>query len=794
MAKRFIKRTKKAKKKKIREHRRRQETIIKNKKHEKRHVPWKAPKIQMYWGSSPFPADLSREERINLIKEFGSNAKEKFDRKFQEIEKWFAEYDALEILSFCSFFFLTHQEGVDPEVEGTLAFGHNQLELLQAFSLMKARPENPKFLFEKEVSLKKELQEFGDLYLYKSFAEISADEPEEQLVVKGFLSQFRAQTAMIRNWGYQNQVLRVAKNLMNKIKEDFEEAFGLNPEMLVDAFDRMATCLNDRINLHLSKNSSFLNKRDYRNMIRAYSQAFPDTVPITESQMEEIYQIMGRNLKTLKIWLLSHSSLRLHRLYTFSLDEILEFYGDPNKREILGILFDSWSFCFGELQHHNPEHFLLANPVWGKPFIKIDENHYFNVMLGILPHILMTILEGSISTQSELKERYERVRGRFLEEEVEKLFRENFPNCQIFAGNKWKSTDSETEYENDLTMILDSFLFVIECKAGSVNAPAKRGAPETLRDVFEKLVVDPSDQGDRFIQYLKNNIGFHHFRTKNGTVNTFSNSSIRYYVRLTITFENLGLFGSNLKHAIKAGFISKDIKNISPVICFTDLEAIFQILETQAEKVHYLIRRKEFESHVNYYGDELDLLSFYLTTGFNIGEDEFDQNVVMDLSSKSKEIDPYFLGREKGVSVEKPQLAKTDWWKNLLTYIEKQRLFNGWLEGAFMLLCASKQDQMEFEKRLKKLKPKVKARRAPHEYNWVAGLIGPAQRRFQILGFPYFKLSSEERNQVIQNSVFPSSEEEYLKGSICLGFELNRNDYPYSVLAIKEGIELLEDP
>src|SRR3546814_16870732 len=57
---------------------------------------------------------------------------------------------------------------------------------------------------------------------------------------------------------------------------------------------------------------------------------------------------------------------------------------------------------------------------------------------------------------------------------------------------------------------------------------------------------------------------------------------------------------------------SSDLEDLAPSINITDLESVFELLTREVEKVHYLSRRREFEAHMDYDGDELDLLGFYL--------------------------------------------------------------------------------------------------------------------------------------------------------------------------------------
>ena len=84
---------------------------------------------------------------------------------------------------------------------------------------------------------------------------------------------------------------------------------------------------------------------------------------------------------------------------------------------------------------------------------------------------------------------------------------------------------------------------------------------------------------------------------------------------LTVTLEQFGSV-SNLRDLVESGISSRKLPELAPVISLTDLMVIFEILDLQSERVHYLARRREINSHVVWFGDELDILAFYLQNGF----------------------------------------------------------------------------------------------------------------------------------------------------------------------------------
>ncbi len=107
-----------------------------------------------------------------------------------------------------------------------------------------------------------------------------------------------------------------------------------------------------------------------------------------------------------------------------------------------------------------------------------------------------------------------------------------------------------------------------------------------------------------------------------------------------------------------------------------DIEIIFEVLGEGCEKLHYLVRRAEFERNFDYIGDEIDLLAFYLDTGFNIEEDEFKQQSI-SLFGMSKIFDPFFMKELPEKETPKPRRKSTKWWRSILHHIETKKLRGG---------------------------------------------------------------------------------------------------------------------
>jgi Txe/YoeB family toxin of Txe-Axe toxin-antitoxin module len=770
-----------------RKHKKNTQNLIKQPK------PWVAVKNKFIQMNDPMPESMNKEDRLTLIRTIGTNAKKEFDKEYPTIRRWFEQYDATYILSFCAYYFVSHPEGIDPEVSGEGShFFPYYLEILQAFSLFQERNFSPRPLLYDAEKLRDEIKHIGHLMSMRTLDIPQNVSSEKELETFHLRTKMMANTTAVRNWAYSHQMENVTKSLSFLIDNEFEMIYGVKSSDFIKILFHLTEERNKRLNIHRSKVLSFLRKKTYRQVINAYNQAFPENEKMEDGQNDKIWEGVGKNIDSLKSFLICHSDLKLQNIYSFTIKDALELGSKPIDSEKLKSLFYKLIWKFGDLKDFNPEHIILGNPVNQKPFIQIDEDTLFSAIWCVIPHIALDILENLVWENEKLREKYSLVKSQYLEDEIERIFKKGFPSAKIFKGSRWINPQKpNVVYENDLTVLIDSFAIIVEAKSGSVSDPAKRGAPDRLFETLRDLIEAPSEQALRFVDYLKVNKRQHTFTTKNGIINNIDNTGINYYIPLGVTFSHLGTIGSNLKKLIAAGVVKKSIEQLVPSISFTDVESIFEILSLESEKIHYLSRRREIEAHLVYEGDELDLLAFYLDQGFNIGETEYSRDIAFNLIPKSKELDPYLIGKQQGKNVKKPELAMTQWWRDILT-TSANRKKQGWLETSFILLNSTLEDQKEFEGNIAKLIRNVKNGNAKNDHNWILFSTGPERRYYVIAYYPYTISDKALRDDVIAHIM----EDEIAinaRGVAVIGDNLLKKHYPYSFFARKISTDLFDD-
>lgn len=750
--------------------------------------PYQPVKINLYEAPNIFPEDLSFDERIKLTEELGNKAKEEFDEKYPKIKNWFEEYDQLYILSYCAMYFVSHPVGVDPEASGGLDFYHHDLEILQAFALMSSRNLTPSPLLDKSEELIDDFKEISQLLAMKQFQELSKFESEEEIYTNKIQMEIRSHTTSVRNWAYGYQIDRITRELATKLNDKFKNMYGISSDRFINILYSLVKLGEEKLNQHRAKLRSFRKKNDYRKTIDAYLIAFPDVNPISDDEAKDLWKQSGKSLKNLRFMLTVHTDLNISEIYTFSISDMINIYGDSSKESEIRSLFDKLSHEFGDLKDHNEEHFILGNPCLQKPFIKIDNNHYYSSIIGIFPHLSLSILEELISVDDKFSKEYsDTIKPKYLEEKTELLVRQQFQNGAVFRGIEWNDPQTKENYENDIIVLVDDFALVIECKSGSIPPPAKRGAPKRLERTIKDILEKTSIQTHRLIDYLSKEDKIYHFVDINGNEVEIDSSTINYYIPLGVTFDNFGPIFTQQKVLIKSGLLTIPENQITPSISFTDLEIVFDVLTFESQKLHYLNRRREFECNVNYLADEIDLLAFYLDNGFNIGDSEF-KNISFVIYGKSKEVDPHFTAKSEGAIVPIIKQQMSDYWESILTRVSSRRP-KGWMQLSYILLNTTRDEQINFESSFNELKDSIQNDSDKQPNNRVELHTAPEQRTFIIIGYAYKNIDREERNSVMQQILWEQGGKD-LRGIAIIGDNVGNADRPYTVIAASEQSDL----
>lgn len=763
---------------------------VKKKPGKKTFKPYEVVKQKMWEMPNVFPKEMEFAERHRLLVDAGEKAVLDFEGHYKQLQGLFKEYDPLYLCSFSALYFLGHREGIDKEaIDGQMEFHSFFVETMQALILFGSRKEYTVPLGARAHELHDLLRDLNTTQSGRYLAMLKNVKTQEDMDPLILRTEMMGHTLAVRNWAYEPQMIKVTKELVALVSERFEKRCGYNLVALFEILMGLVEHATEKMNAYLRKMREVLALKDYRAMFRKYSDTFGVDMG-SEKDQDAVWESSRRNLKNFRGHLIAHSDFFLSELNTFTIEDMLGLTQMEFDADKLRDVIDGLSYGFGELADWDKDHVFLGNPVHNKPFIKLEDGRYYSVIVYLFYHLGVDLLENLLRQEQQLFNYYVQEKGKYLERKLEDMLHAAFPNGKLYSGSQWKCENSSKIFENDLVLVIEQFAVVVEAKSGMVTPPARRGAPGRLFETLKELVVEPSVQAMRFVDFLKANPGINRFSTKAGKVNEVDTTKVKYFIPLGVTLSSLGAIGSNLKKLIDSKITDRTLDELAPSISLCDLEIIFDILELQSEKIHYLIRRREFDAHARFHGDELDLFGFYLDNGFNIGEAEFDHNFYLDLILKSKELDPYVLGTAKGIKIKKPFLAKTKFWADILGKLDGKGV--SWLEASYILLNAPAEDQLKFEKKFELLKELIRKGKMDKDHNWVSFLSGPERRRHKIIGYPYQNLTREERHEMV-NEIIHRELTEDIRGIVIIGCDLQAPAYPYNFIAGTDKTNFLDE-
>jgi hypothetical protein len=673
------------------------------------------------------------ELRQRVATEHGRRQRENVEAVLPQIVELVSLIDPLHTLALMSMYGLMgtpNQQGNHKKSTRTPKVQQGHVEFLQALCLRNRLelstefPEPPsiQMLFDWLPELFRAYQGMQAGAQVASGAESLSKHEAGVIQVQEFM---RAHTSVVRNWGYFGSVTRISRELLSRIDDEYERLTGMKLSKIVDIFEGLIRRHERKINDHLEKVHSAFSLRTKEMMLEKFFTTFELKGAVDNFRTRLASpEVTSEQAK----WaLLPLSDRFIGPALIITNQEIAEEFGLD--LDAVTILTNRISLAFSDLADEDPESFFLDNPVWLRPFIYMQKDHYFCSLPQTLLSFVFPIADELLAPFDGLQTKLSNARAAFLEDEVARLIDNALPGCAKHRGFKWK--EGSQQFENDLVVRFDTTLILIEAKSGRISWPALRGAPSRLIEHIKKLIVEPSDQSGRLAQRLEEDIA----RLKINKTPTLgfplSLDGVTCVVRLSVMLHDFATIQSVPTMLADAGVL-KNKYPLAPCMSLADLEVMLDLLETSYLRLHYLRRRAELLMSLHTMGDELDMLGMYLDTAMNLGTVRGENNKII-ISGYSAKIDHYYSLRDESLQSKKPQPNVSQWFKHLCKQLE-ERARPGWSEIACALLSIAPIDQRKFERHVRTLAAKVNAGRPLKDDQDTMVLIPPEWRN-QALAF-----------------------------------------------------------
>ena len=723
-----------------------------------------------------FMSGRSDEEAREIRLSMAESARSKYEFSMGELQEFLVKFDSMQTLGMLASYMLSIGVGEDGIAQSqNTASGVSQahVEYLQALILMipveelAFDPVTP----DKFQSL---VDQLDVLFTAASFRDIdvlndSVIDPEVVLMQ----TLMRSHTRVVRNWGFHEQVKSISRELYSEFSENDLVSSSFLPNEVIAVFEFI---------LKLTETKSTTRMVKLRNVFDS------DNTSIILDRYYALYGIPRDSLGEFKQWvesksikknqllelLVSYSDLFIGEQFILDPQEISDSINLELQKTI--DIITAFSLKSGELKSKNVDYFHLDNPVWYRPIILNRDKRFYCA----LPQTFFSNIFHAIDKQfeSEFGAKISQRRSEYLESKICQIVQDRFETGRIVQGMKWN--DSGRQYETDVVVSFDSYLFILEAKSGTVTHPALRGAPERLRRHIKDLLVDPNEQSLRLKRKIE--------RIQSGEEidEGFCSdlpgpiANLRRIVRVSITLDDFATLQTNVNSLKKTGWVPEDYIPC-PTITLADFETLFDLLDSDIHLTHYLDTRQEIEERIPYLGDELDLMGFYLESMFEIGK--LDENQQLVLTGASSEIDHYYSSMDAGATVVKPKPRTNSFFSRVLRQL-MIRQTDRWLEIGVALCRFSPEDQKILSRKIFQCGRNVKrAPRARELNNQIVLLPGP-HSKYALCVSVHNNENRDLRDTYFNAACHHGFEADHVEFSIVIEINIDTSNQAYERLAL----------
>ena len=733
------------------------------------------------YGPSPELREAMRQAVEQALRTAGPD----FGEAMRSIQAALAGADPLVLTGALAMYGGTAEAGTNPEFSPRLDIFGFHIELVQALAF-RARAGTAVDVAEVPFSVVEDVaravRRLTDAWIVLEARKIDQAVEGEPRDLAKVLVRLRVNATAVRGWAYQDRMVAMLEELFAPLDAEVDTALGWRPSALPSWWMALGDALNARLEAHRAAVREAADWPADEHWLPRLRERF-GALPVDD---EAALLVAAGADEELRRGFVYHSSdLRAHEIFKYTLDELVELMPGGVAPETARTIMAAWSILPGEDHGVAPGQLFLENPVVARPFLASAPDQWHLFCPWLLLHNPFELFEHLLASEGQLFTAYLDRRAEFLEERTGRLLRKAFPAAHVETSLLRVDSTDGREYETDAVALLDSFAVVAEAKAGRLGPEARRGRRRQLRDRVDALLVKPSEQAERFADFLIGAAGQPTLRRRiDGSSVTIDAGSVRQALTVGVTLEPMAALLPRLAEVAEAGLSDRTADALSYSISLPDLELIVDLLDHPSEVLHYLGRRAEIERHAFLYGDEVDLLGLYLETGFNLGEKEFEGAVTLNVTGMSDPIDLWHYRQEAGLDAERPRVARTPWWESVLTRVEERGLPR-WPEIGVMLCNVAEPDQRKLEGAMQELRRDIVNGRRPAT-DLLVFHNGPPQRRDVYVGVIATSPDRAQRAEQYENAARAVVGEHDLQRVLLLAWAPAPIEAPYLALVYVE--------
>ncbi len=601
------------------------------------------------------------DQNINFdktSKEILEKSKKEIIENFKALEKTTKDVDPVPLLSQFALSTIANS-GVEK------IFSERKLEFLSGFLVAHPYNENIKKLVDIELMDKaNEVIKILDNYFkainsYMLFASEKKANDNFDNKEEFILKHAKASSLWIRGDAYSHQLIKFAVDFYSKHDLWFKKKLGFTIREAVIIYDTIFKLYKKRLyeyrDISIKESKEWVKKQISNNVFLE-----------TEAKEKE---------KNAFIFLLCSKS---NKIFTFTIKELSDSSSISINtcKKILSRLSQSFGYRNPNFKLTYLDPFNAPwdyNTLYERPIIKFEEK-YFLPLFSIFPTVLFHSFHFDIWEDKEYVDKYNEIRGKWLEEKTYQILRKVFPKNEIYLNPEYPNGKEFS----DVLILHDRNILIIQCKSKKLTYEARIGSSlDKLKEDLKQSVKDSFDQALNAKNYLKESdypeVVLKNKKTKIDMQQVDNNNIFLISVTLG-QYANITTRLANINPTLKL-FSSNEYPWS---VCLFDLEIIAELLKQPFYFIHYLINRLNIEkTNFHLEADEMDLLGYYFDQKLNFDKKEFksvNKNIphFIALGGFSKLVDDFMIKKyQLKENPIKPTIKIPNGFKDLIFSIDK---------------------------------------------------------------------------------------------------------------------------
>lgn len=666
---------------------------------------------------------------LEAIRDSREEAEKDIQAKIQEIEILIQDHDPLDIIArmslrnsnFDAENFKEWKSEINPAFTEYIAL----LCLAQpyeTFHFQNPQPITPGFIEDLQEKVKVLFQAETMNLVFK---DVDPDKPARTTLDRlRFLSL--SESLLVRYSAYHHHLIETLLGIFSPLSAEMEISLGFNISDTVAILEGVDGIRFLKLSQRWAEATDYEQKlgkaaKDYRHRkanVQSTSEYPEDLLEKITKEKSKVSKKMIRNM--VAAW----TFYTLGETLSFTVDELAGFTQLPSEK--ITAFLDRFSLTFEgvEERYRRPA---PTHPLMRKPFIK-HGNQYLcpvpqSAYWAIRPEIedlWNPQSKTSITKDDGIWQKYQKVRADYVESAAIQYLNDALKFATSYQGVKYDLVNErgeKVEAELDGLILLDTAIFLVEAKSGTLTEQARRGAKKGMKDDVERLVEEAHSQALRakkYIQTTEKPV----FRLPNGQTIEIDKSKHTEIYLITVSLDDLSVFVTNTNLLRDLGFLKGG--EYPWAVSLMDLKVISEISEFSSQFVHYIQRRLHLIElgWVNAH-DELDWFGHYLLEGlyFDDLKENKDDNFVYNLLSYSWIFDDYYsyVTGQRQTPVDRPIQKMPKLMHEILDELDTHHYY-GYLKTAYSLLDMSGETRTDLFKTCEKLRKKTQKDREIHSY------------------------------------------------------------------------------